>query len=135
MKNVDERGTRMSAEAIDMPPTELKGPAEPQVSVGAPMPVSAGTQDPAWARRLLIGLALAFMGLMLVLPLVSVFAEALHDGVDKYFASIANPDAWSAIRLTLIVAGIAVPLNLVFGLCAAWAIAKFEFRGKSLLIT
>jgi sulfate transport system permease protein len=120
----------MSAEAIDLPV-----PAEPQVSTGAPLPVSTGTSDPAWARRLLIGLALAFMGLMLVLPLVAVFAEAFHDGVEKYLSAIANPDAWSAIRLTLIVAAIAVPLNLLFGLCAAWAIAKFEFRGKSLLIT
>ena len=120
----------MSAEAIDMPV-----PAEPQVSTGTPMPVSAGTQDPAWARCLLIGLALAFMGLMLVLPLVAVFAEALHDGIGKYLSAITDPDAWSAIRLTLIVAAIAVPLNLVFGLCAAWAVAKFEFRGKSLLIT
>jgi len=75
------------------------------------------------------------MGLMLVLPLVAVFAEALHDGIGKYFAAVTDPDAWSAIRLTLLVAAIAVPLNLLFGLCAAWAIAKFEFRGKSLLIT
>ena len=120
----------MSAEAIQMPIS-----AEPPISTGAPLPVGAGTQDPAWARRLLIGLALAFMGLMLVLPLVAVFVEALHDGVGKYLSSIANPDAWLAIRLTLIVAAIAVPLNVVFGLCAAWAIAKFEFRGKSLLTT
>ncbi len=120
----------MSAEAIELPVL-----AEPQVSPGRPLPVSAGTQDPAWARRILIGIALAFMGLMLVLPLVAVFVEALNDGVGRYLSAITDPDAWSAIRLTLIVAGIAVPLNLVFGLCAAWAIAKFEFRGKSLLIT
>src|SRR5215470_14694143 len=102
----------MSAEAIQMPV-----PAEEQVSTGTPIvPTNTGTSDPAWARRLLIGLALAFMGLMLVLPLVSVFVEALHDGIGKYFDSVVNPDAWSAIRLTLIVAGIAVPLNLVFGL-------------------
>jgi sulfate transport system permease protein len=120
----------MSAEAINMPV-----PAEPQVSTGSPMPISTGTQDPVWARRLLILLALAFMGLMLVLPLIAVFDEALHDGFAKYLSAVNNPDAWSAIRLTLLVAAIAVPLNLVFGLCAAWAVAKFEFRGKSLLIT
>ena len=120
----------MNAEtAIDLPAPVTRA------TTGAPLPAGIGTRDPAWARRLLIGLALAFIGLMLVLPLVAVFVEALHDGVGKYLSSIANPDAWSAIRLTLIVAAIAVPLNLVFGLCAAWSIAKFEFRGKSLLIT
>jgi sulfate transport system permease protein len=103
--------------------------------VGAPRPVNTGTSDPLWAKVLLIGTALAFMALMLVLPLVAVFVEALRDGIGKYLSAVSNRDAWSAIRLTLIVAGIAVPLNLVFGLCAAWAIAKFEFRGKSLLIT
>jgi sulfate/thiosulfate transport system permease protein len=113
----------------------LAAETPPAAAAGSPGPVNAGTSDPAWARALLIGLALAFMALMLVLPLVAVFVEALHDGVGKYLAAIGNPDAWSAIRLTLIVAAIAVPLNLVFGLCAAWAIAKFEFRGKSLLIT
>ncbi|MDQ7246755.1 sulfate ABC transporter permease subunit CysW [Dongia sedimenti] len=120
----------MNAEsAIDLPAPVTRA------RTGTPLPAGIGTRDPAWARRLLIGLALAFIGLMLVLPLVAVFVEALHDGVGKYLSSIANPDAWSAIRLTLIVAAIAVPLNLVFGLCAAWSIAKFEFRGKSLLIT
>jgi sulfate transport system permease protein len=94
-----------------------------------------GTRDPAWARILLIGLALGFIGLMLVLPLVSVFVEALSRGIGSYFAAIADKDALSAVRLTLLVAAIAVPLNLVFGLAAAWAVAKFEFRGKSLLIT
>jgi sulfate transport system permease protein len=121
----------MNAETSFAIPAE----AAPAITVGPPRPVNAGTRDPAWARRLLIGLALAFIGLMLVLPLVAVFAEALHDGIGKYLDAVTNADAWSAIRLTLIVAAIAVPLNLLFGLCAAWAIAKFEFRGKSLLIT
>src|SRR3954465_5662136 len=120
----------MNAETSFAIPAE----AAPAITVGPPRPVNAGTRDPAWARRLLIGLALAFIGLMLVLPLVAVFAEALHDGIGKYLDAVTNADAWSAIRLTLIVAAIAVPLNLLFGLCAAWAIAKFEFRGKSLLI-
>ena len=83
----------------------------------------------------LIGVALAFLLLFLVLPLAAVFAEALRKGFDAYLAALAEPDAWSAIRLTLLTAAIAVPLNLVFGVAAAWCIAKFEFRGKAFLIT
>ncbi|WP_395020642.1 sulfate ABC transporter permease subunit CysW [Dongia sp.] len=126
----------MNAEASVAMATEIQPASRVSPSkVGAPRPVNTGTADPVWAKILLIGAALAFMALMLVLPLVAVFVEALRDGIGKYLSAVANRDAWSAIRLTLIVAGIAVPLNLVFGLCAAWAIAKFEFRGKSLLIT
>ena len=93
------------------------------------------TQEPAWVRRSLIGLALAFLTLFLFIPLISVFYEAFKKGAEVYFAAITDPDAVSAIKLTLTVAAIAVPLNLVFGVAAAWAIAKFEFRGKNLLIT
>jgi sulfate transport system permease protein len=93
------------------------------------------TQEPAWVRRTLIGLALAFLTLFLFVPLISVFYEALKKGADVYVAAITDPDAVSAIQLTLTAAAIAVPLNLIFGLAAAWAIAKFEFRGKNLLIT
>ena len=93
------------------------------------------TQEPAWVRRSLIGLALAFLTLFLFIPLISVFYEAFKKGADVYFAAITDPDAVSAIKLTLAVAAIAVPLNLVFGVATAWAIAKFEFRGKNLLIT
>ena len=93
------------------------------------------TQEPAWVRWTLIGVALAFLTLFLFIPLISVFYEALKKGVDVYFASLVEADALSAIKLTLITAAIAVPLNLVFGVAAAWAIAKFEFRGKNLLIT
>jgi len=93
------------------------------------------TQEPVWVRRSLIGLALVFLTLFLFVPLISVFYEALKKGVEVYFAAITDPDAVSAIKLTLTVAAIAVPLNLVFGIAAAWAIAKFEFRGKNLLIT
>ncbi|HYN27976.1 MAG TPA: sulfate/thiosulfate ABC transporter permease CysW, partial [Burkholderiales bacterium] len=93
------------------------------------------TQEPAWVRWTLIGLALAFLTLFLFVPLISVFFEGLKKGVEVYFAAIVEADALSAIKLTLITAAIAVPLNLVFGLAAAWAIAKFEFRGKNLLIT
>lgn len=93
------------------------------------------TQEPAWVRWSLIGLALVFLTLFLFIPLISVFYEAFRKGADVYFAAIADPDAVAAIKLTLTVAAIAVPLNLIFGIAAAWAIAKFEFRGKNLLIT
>ncbi len=91
--------------------------------------------EPRWVRALLIGIALAFLGLFLALPLVTVFVEAFRKGVDVYLASLVEPDAAAAIRLTLLVAFVAVPLNLVFGVAAAWAIAKFSFRGKQFLIT
>jgi sulfate transport system permease protein len=87
------------------------------------------------ARRLLIGCALLFMVLFLGLPLLTVFAQALAKGVSAYLTAISEPTALSAIKLTLMVAAISVPLNLVFGVAAAWAIAKFNFRGKSTLIT
>jgi len=83
----------------------------------------------------LIGLALLFLTLFLFVPLISVFYEALKKGWDVYMAAITDPDAIAAIQLTLTAAAIAVPLNVIFGLAAAWAIAKFEFRGKSVLIT
>jgi sulfate transport system permease protein len=86
-------------------------------------------------RWFLIGAALLFLGLFLVLPLASVFAQAFASGVAPYLDAVRDPDALSAIRLTLITAAIAVPLNLVFGVAAAWAIAKFEFIGKNVLIT
>ncbi|WP_291933677.1 sulfate ABC transporter permease subunit CysW [Limnohabitans sp.] len=97
--------------------------------------VQAGTTEARWLRRCLIGLALTFMFLFLVLPLAAVFTEALRKGLDAYLEALKEPEAWSAIRLTLITAAVAVPLNLVFGVAAAWAIAKYEFKGKSLLTT
>jgi sulfate/thiosulfate transport system permease protein len=97
--------------------------------------VQAGTTEARWIRYSLIGLALTFMFLFLVLPLAAVFTEALRKGLDAYLEALKEPDAWSAIRLTLITAAIAVPLNLVFGVAAAWAIAKYEFRGKAFLTT
>lgn len=93
------------------------------------------TQDPAWVRWLLVGLALTFLAFFLALPLIAVFAEALRRGFGPFFASFADPDAVSAIKLTLLTAAIAVPANLVFGVAASWCIAKFDFPGKSLLIT
>ena len=89
----------------------------------------------AGVRGLLIAVAVGFLALFLVLPLIAVFVQAFSRGIEAYLAAFKEPDAWSAIRLTLTVAAIAVPFNLVFGLSAAWAIAKFEFPGKSLLIT
>jgi sulfate transport system permease protein len=86
-------------------------------------------------RLLLIVTALLFLGLFLALPLLAVFAQALAKGFGAYYIAISQPTAWAAVKLTLLVAGIAVPLNLIFGVAAAWAVAKFDFRGKSALIT
>ena len=97
--------------------------------------VPAVLSEPRALRISLIVIALAFIGLFLVLPLVSVFVEAFRLGVPTYVAAIEDPESLSAIRLTLLVAAVAVPLNLLFGVTAAWAIAKFDFRGKSLLVT
>ncbi|MEQ1599872.1 MAG: sulfate ABC transporter permease subunit CysW [Methylotenera sp.] len=93
------------------------------------------TSEAAWVRFTLIGIMLLFLSLFLFVPLAAVFTEALRKGAQTYFAAIVEPDALSAIKLTLIAAGIAVPLNLIFGVAAAWSIAKFEFKGKSFLIT
>ena len=95
----------------------------------------AGTTEAPWVRYTLITVALLFVGLFLVMPLAAVFTEALRKGFGAYLDGLREPDAWSAIRLTLIVAVIAVPLNLVFGVAAAWAVAKFEFPGKTVLTT
>jgi len=91
--------------------------------------------EPPFVRRLLIAIALAFIGLFLVVPLVSVFAEALRQGFGFYFQTLRDPMTVSAIELTLIAAGISVPLNCLFGVAAAWTIAKFDFPGKNLLLT
>jgi sulfate transport system permease protein len=95
----------------------------------APRRIRAATAEAPWVRALLIGLALGFMTLFLFIPLVTVLYEAFKKGLEVYLAAITEPDAVSAIKLTLIAAGISVPLNLVFGVAAAWAIAKFEFHG------
>ncbi len=93
------------------------------------------TAEPGWVRWALIAGALLFLSFFLFVPLLAVFVEAFKKGWDVYLAAIVEPDAVAAIRLTLIAAAISVPLNLVFGVCAAWAIAKFDFRGKNLLLT
>ncbi len=94
-----------------------------------------GADESPWIRRLLIGIALLFCGVFLLLPLANVFAQAFSEGLAAFGGAIVNPDTLAAIRLTLLVAAITVPLNLVFGVAAAWAIARFDFRGKALLIT
>ena len=99
------------------------------------IPKRSVTTEAPWVRRTLIGISLVFLFLFLILPLAAVFTEALRKGLDAYLDALMEPDAWSAIRLTLITAAIAVPLNLVFGVAAAWCIAKFEFRGKAFLTT
>ncbi len=96
---------------------------------------ATATREPVWVRVLLTTIALGFLALFILLPLVTVFVEALRRGWEVYFAAIVEPDAVAAITLTLMVAAIAVPLNVVFGVAAAWAITKFEFRGKQFLIT
>ena len=93
------------------------------------------TSEPIWIRWTLIAIALAFLSLFLFVPLAAVFTEGLRKGFETYITAIVEPDALASVKLTLIAAAIALPLNLVFGLAAAWAIAKFEFRGKSILIT
>ncbi|WP_372526764.1 sulfate ABC transporter permease subunit CysW [Piscinibacter sp.] len=101
----------------------------------APRHLPAATTEPAWVKWTLIGVALAFVALFLFVPLAIVFVEAFKKGTGVYLAAITDPDALSAIKLTLIAAAISVPLNLAFGLAAAWCIAKFDFRGKNVLLT
>jgi sulfate transport system permease protein len=114
----------MSAIAVPSPPLDRVRPAAPRARA-----------EPVRARRVLIGVALVFLAAFLFVPLAFVFVEALKKGAAVYLSAITDPDALAAIRLTLLAAAIAVPLNLVFGVAAAWAIAKFRFPGKSVLIT
>lgn len=93
------------------------------------------SRDPVWLRYGLTAVALLFLMVFVGLPLATVFSQALEKGWRAYWAAIAEPDALSSIRLTLLAAAIAVPLNLVFGVAAAWVIAKFQFRGKNVLLT
>jgi sulfate transport system permease protein len=109
---------------------------EPFITGLPPAPARVGArEEPGAVRFVLLALALAYIGVFLFLPLAAVFTEALRKGWAAYLAAISDPDALSAIKLTLLAAAIAVPLNTVFGVAAAWAIAKFDFRGKSVLIT
>lgn len=123
-------------------------PPAASASSASPPPVSAGTQEvkpaarmrsateePVWVKALLLTVALTFLALFLFIPVFAIFAEAFRKGLGAYWASFTDPAAISALKLTLFTAAIAVPANLVFGVCAAWCIAKFEFKGKSLLLT
>ena len=103
--------------------------------MSGPKQSSNNVLEPTWVRVALMLVAFSFLTLFLFVPLVAVFVEAFKKGWEAYVAAITDPDAVSAIKLTLIAAFISVPLNLVFGVCAAWAVAKFEFRGKSILLT
>jgi sulfate/thiosulfate transport system permease protein len=109
--------------------------AAPAARATAPPRAADAVSEPAWVRRTLIGVALAFLTLFLFVPLVAVFVQAFAKGLDVYWAALTEADALSALKLTFVAAGISVPLNLVFGVAAAWAIAKFDFRGKNLLLT
>ena len=113
----------------------MSAPANKTKTPHRGIPRRSVTTEAPWVRRTLIGISLVFLFLFLILPLAAVFTEALRKGLDAYLDALKEPDAWSAIRLTLITAAIAVPLNLVFGVAAAWCIAKFEFRGKAFLTT
>ncbi len=105
-------------------------------SLALPYPVAArATEETQLTRLALVGAALAFLGLFLFLPLVAVFSEALKKGWQVYLAAVTEPDALEAVKLTVLAAAIAVPVNTAFGVAAAWAIAKFDFRGKNLLTT
>lgn len=112
----------------------MPAPSSRTASPDAARPKPA-VDDPLWVKLLVSFAALSFLAVFLAVPLASVFVEAFRKGLAAYCDSFRHPDAWAAIRLSLLVAGIAVPLNLVFGLAASWAIAKFEFRGKSVLIS
>ena len=116
-----------SARLPSVPPRE--GPETP----GGRLHDAVG--EPAWVRRLLIAAAAGALGLILLLPLAAVFHQAFHKGLSGYVAAVTDPDTLAAIRLTLLACAIAVPLNVVFGVAAAWCISKFDFRGKNLLIT
>lgn len=94
-----------------------------------------GAEDPLWLKGILVGITLLFLVVFLMLPLLNVFFQALSKGWAHYVQALKHPDSLSAMRLTLTVAAISVPLNTVFGLAAAWAIAKFDFRGKTFLVT
>ena len=120
-----------------MPSSDLSLSATPVPAVPglSPRSIRNATTEAPWVKWTLVGLVLAFMTFFLFVPLATVFIEAFKKGWEVYVASITDPDALSAIKLTLIAAVISVPLNLIFGVAAAWAIAKFDFRGKNVLLT
>jgi sulfate/thiosulfate transport system permease protein len=110
-------------------------PSSSIAHTGTPHSAPRATNDPVWMRLTLITVALLFIGSFLLLPLAAVFGEAFRRGIQAYIDAVTDPDALAAIKLTLLTAAIAVPANLAFGISAAWAITKFNFRWKSILIT
>jgi sulfate/thiosulfate transport system permease protein len=127
--------TASSALATAPAPAPATPPAGVPRATLAPRQLKGATTEAAWVRWSLIAVALGFLTFFLFIPLAVVFVEAFKKGADVYLAAIVDDDALSAIQLTLIAAVIAVPMNLVFGIAAAWCIAKFEFRGKNVLLT
>ena len=113
----------------------MAGHVKTQIRKGHTSASRRGTEESPLVKWLLISLALAFSVIFLLLPLVNVFAQAFSKGLEFYWQSLSSPDSWAAMKLTLLVSAITVPCNVVFGVAAAWAIAKFDFRGKSLLTT
>jgi sulfate transport system permease protein len=103
--------------------------------IAAPLAAPATTDEPAWLRRIVIAVAIGFVGLFVLVPLAAVFREAFKAGIAAYGRAIADPAALSAVKLTFLAAAIAVPLNVVFGVAASWAIARFRFPGRSILTT
>ncbi|MBL8851138.1 MAG: sulfate ABC transporter permease subunit CysW [Planctomycetaceae bacterium] len=112
--------------------TEFPNSAAPRPTAGKPK-LRLATDDPLWLRLLLTTITIVFLSLFLLVPLAAVFTESLRKGFDAYLQSFRDPAALAAIKLTLLTSAISVPINLVFGVAAAWAIAKFDFWGKSLL--
>jgi sulfate/thiosulfate transport system permease protein len=106
-----------------------------KTKLGSTIASKRGTEESPFVKWLLILIAMAFAVVFLLLPLVNVFAQAFSKGITLYWKALADPDSWAAMKLTLLVSLITVPANTLFGIAAAWAIAKFEFRGKSLLTT
>ncbi|HET9552650.1 MAG TPA: sulfate ABC transporter permease subunit CysW, partial [Anaeromyxobacteraceae bacterium] len=115
-------------------PLGAGGPALARVAAPA-RAARRATDDPPWVRRTLIGAAVLFLAAFLLVPAASVLWEALRGGADVWWKAVSEPDAWAAIKLTLLVAAVAVPLNTIFGLAAAWSITRFRYRGQNVLLT
>ncbi len=118
-----------------LPGTRGEAPPPRAMTAAGRFQANPATRESPWVRRTILAAGLAFFALFLLLPLVTVFYQALRKGVDVYLAALVEPDALDALKLTLLAAAIAVPFNLAFGVWAAWLVTKFDFRGKSLLVT
>jgi sulfate transport system permease protein len=121
----------VSGVPLDAPAAQLL----PPIPSAAPSRRASAIAEPAWARRLVVGGAVAFLGVFIGLPVIAVFTLALRKGALAWLSAVSSPDARSAIGLTLLTAAIAVPLNTVFGVAAAWLLARFRFRGRDLLVS